>query len=49
VPEAWDRADDETIEQWCCVAKPVTRRASGRHGEAGSAGNDSNGLGGRRG
>jgi hypothetical protein len=26
VPEGWDRADDETIEQWCCAAKPVTRR-----------------------
>jgi len=26
VPEGWDRADDEMIEQWCCVAKPVTRR-----------------------
>jgi hypothetical protein len=26
VPEGWDRADDETIEQWCCVAKPVVRR-----------------------
>ena len=29
VPEDWDRADDETIEQWCCVAKPVVRRPSG--------------------
>jgi len=29
VPDAWDRADDETIEQWCCVAKPVARRPSG--------------------
>jgi hypothetical protein len=29
VPEGWDRADDETIEQWCCVAKPVVRRPSG--------------------
>jgi len=29
VPEAWDSADDETIEQWCCVAKPVVRRPSG--------------------
>jgi hypothetical protein len=28
VPEGWDRADDETIEQWCCVAKPVVRRKS---------------------
>ena len=26
VPEGWDRADDETIEQWCCVAKAVPRR-----------------------
>jgi hypothetical protein len=26
VPEGWDRADDETIEQWCCAAKPVERR-----------------------
>lgn len=26
VPEGWDRADDETIEQWCCTAKPVTRK-----------------------
>jgi hypothetical protein len=26
VPEGWDRADDETIEQWCCSAKPVPRR-----------------------
>ena len=26
VPEGWDRADDETIEQWCCVAKPAARR-----------------------
>ena len=26
VPEGWDRADDETIEQWCCTAKAVTRR-----------------------
>ena len=26
VPEGWDRADDDTIEQWCCVAKPATRR-----------------------
>jgi hypothetical protein len=29
VPEGWDRADDETIEQWCCAAKPVVRRPSG--------------------
>ena len=28
VPEGWDRADDETIEQWCCTAKPVVRRKS---------------------
>jgi hypothetical protein len=26
VPEGWDRADDETIEQWCCTAKSVPRR-----------------------
>ena len=26
VPEGWDRADDDTIEQWCCVAKAVPRR-----------------------
>lgn len=31
VPEGWERADDETIEQWCCVAKPVARRVSGPH------------------
>jgi hypothetical protein len=29
VPDAWERADDDMIEQWCCVAKPVTRRPSG--------------------
>jgi hypothetical protein len=29
VPEGWDRADDETIEQWCCVAKPAVRRKTG--------------------
>ena len=34
VPEGWDRADDETIEQWCCVAKPVVRRPSGSVGGA---------------
>jgi hypothetical protein len=28
VPDRWDSADDETIEQWCCVAKPVVRRPS---------------------
>jgi hypothetical protein len=37
VPEAWERADDETIEQWCCVAKPVTRRPSGPIRGAGGA------------
>ncbi len=37
VPEAWERADDETIEQWCCVAKPVTRRPSGSIRGAGGA------------
>ncbi|MFN2637259.1 MAG: hypothetical protein ABR585_09550 [Gemmatimonadaceae bacterium] len=29
VPEGWERADDDTIEQWCCVAKPVVRRKPG--------------------
>jgi len=29
VPEGWDRADDGTIEQWCCVAKPAVRRKTG--------------------
>jgi hypothetical protein len=29
VPDRWDAADDDTIEQWCCVAKPVVRRPSG--------------------
>jgi len=28
VPDRWDSADDETIEQWCCSAKPVVRRPS---------------------
>jgi len=37
VPEAWERADDETIEQWCCVAKPVTRRPSGSFRGTGGA------------
>ncbi len=37
VPERWDSADDETIEQWCCVAKPVVRRPSGTiHREGGN-------------
>ena len=37
VPEGWDRADDETIEQWCCVAKPVVRRKSNSaRGEGGA-------------
>ena len=37
VPEGWDRADDETIEQWCCVAKPVVRRkSSGPRGDGGA-------------
>lgn len=26
VPEGWERVDDDTIEQWCCAAKPVVRR-----------------------
>jgi hypothetical protein len=29
VPEGWDRADDEMIEQWCCLAKPAVRRKTG--------------------
>jgi hypothetical protein len=29
VPESWDRAEDETLEQWCSAAKPVARRPSG--------------------
>ena len=29
VPEGWDRADDETIEQWCAMAKPAVRRKTG--------------------
>ncbi len=28
IPEAWEQADDETIEQWCCLAKGVPRRKS---------------------
>lgn len=37
VPEGWDRADDGTIEQWCCVAKPATRRKTGEIRGAGGA------------
>lgn len=29
VPEGWERAKDDTIEQWCCSARPVVRRKSG--------------------
>lgn len=29
VPDAWDRADDEMIQQWCSLAKPVVRRPLG--------------------
>jgi hypothetical protein len=29
VPELWDRADDETLEQWCGVATPALRRNTG--------------------
>ena len=29
VPEGWDRADDENIEQWCAMAKPAVRRKTG--------------------
>jgi hypothetical protein len=40
VPDAWDRADDETIEQWCCVAKPAARRKTGEsRGVEGGRGN----------
>jgi len=35
VPGDWDRADDETIEQWCCVAKPAVRRKTGGDSRAG--------------
>jgi hypothetical protein len=37
VPEGWDRADDETIEQWCCVAKPAVRRKTGESRGTGGA------------
>ena len=29
VPESWDRADDETLEQWCVTATPALRRNTG--------------------
>jgi hypothetical protein len=29
VPELWDRADDQTLEQWCRVATPALRRNTG--------------------
>jgi len=29
VPELWDRADDETLEQWCGMARPALRRNTG--------------------
>jgi hypothetical protein len=35
VPEAWERADDETIEHWCGLAKPVVRRPPGKAISAG--------------
>lgn len=35
VPADWDRADDETIEEWCCVAKPALRRKTGEIREVG--------------
>ena len=25
VPEDWERADDDTIEQWCRIAQPAMR------------------------
>ena len=28
VPEGWETADEETIERWCSLAKPVVRRPS---------------------
>ena len=37
VPEGWDRADDETIEQWCCVAKPAVRRKTSEFRGTGGA------------
>ena len=37
IPEGWDRADDETIEQWCCVAKPAVRRKTGEFRGTGGA------------
>lgn len=39
-PEGWDRADDETIEQWCSVAKPVVRRPSGSIRGTGTGGGE---------
>ena len=38
VPDAWERADDETIEQWCGLAKPVVRRPPGSIRGAGTGG-----------
>ena len=38
VPDAWERADDETLEQWCSLAKPVVRRSSGSIRGAGTGG-----------
>lgn len=29
VPELWDRADEETLEQWCRTATPALRRNTG--------------------
>jgi hypothetical protein len=29
VPESWDRADDETLQQWCVTATPALRRNTG--------------------
>lgn len=29
VPELWDRADDQTLAQWCLVATPALRRNTG--------------------
>jgi hypothetical protein len=29
VPDLWDQADDETLEQWCGMATPALRRNTG--------------------
>jgi len=37
VPDAWERVDDDTMEQWCCTAKPVVPRTSDPKFGAGGA------------